>query len=137
MLKAGVIHQTRFDPTESGTPQGGIISPLLANFVLDGLEDKILKALDSATLSRDKKLTISRRDKTKTTINLKPVICRYADDIVIITRSRNIALKYIKPTLNEFLKERGLTLSENKTKIFTMKEDDLEFLGYQFMYKKD
>jgi len=61
---------------------------------------------------------------------------RYADDFVIIARSRRILEKHIRPAVILFLKERGLGLSPEKTRLFTMKSgEELNFLGYTFKYR--
>jgi len=109
---------------------------LLANFTLDGIEQAIEKSLDRITKNREKKLTIKRRDGTKTSINLRPIVCRFADDVVIIGRSKNILEKYIKPALILFLKERGLRLSMEKTTLGSIKEKELNYLGYTFKYQE-
>jgi len=62
---------------------------------------------------------------------------RYADDFVILARSRRIIELYIKPAVLEFLRPRGLELSEEKTKIFPMKNNELHFLGYVFKHREN
>jgi RNA-directed DNA polymerase len=136
ILESGALYLDEFEPTLSGTPQGGVISPLLANFTLDGLEKEIEDSLDGVTESKLKKLTIKRKDGTKTSINLKAVVCRYADDVIIIGRSKNLMEKYIRPALEGFLKVRGLKLSTEKTVLATVKEKELNYLGYTFLYKE-
>lgn len=138
MLKAGVIYHEKWEETPEGTPQGGVISPLLGNLTLDGLESAIMESLNKITkkISKEKKLTIRKKDGLKTSINLKPIICRYADDVIIIGASKNTLSKYIKPKLESFLKERGLELSKEKTTVGTIKESDLHYLGYTFKYRE-
>lgn len=111
-LKAGYMEDTILYPTEEGTPQGGIISPVLANLALDGLETVALRA-------------DSRRQG-----NLRPKInvVRYADDFIITGRSREQLETKVLPAVEVFLGERGLRLSKEKTKI-THIEAGLEFLG--------
>jgi RNA-directed DNA polymerase len=111
-LKAGYMEDTTLYPTEEGTPQGGIISPVLANLALDGLETVALQA-------------DSRRQG-----NLRPKInvVRYADDFVITGRSQEQLEKRVLPAIEAFLGERGLRLSKEKTKI-THIEAGFEFLG--------
>jgi len=92
----------------SGTPQGGIISPTLANFTLNGLEEAVKKSLHPLTKSTEQRMQIKLRDDTFRRINLATELIRYADDFVVITRSKNLLDKYVIPTINEFLKERGL-----------------------------
>jgi RNA-directed DNA polymerase len=111
-LKAGYMEDTTLYPTEEGTPQGGIISPVLANLALDGLETVALQA-------------DSRRQG-----NLRPKInvVRYADDFVITGRSQEQLEKRVLPAIEAFLGERGLRLSKEKTKI-THIEAGFDFLG--------
>lgn len=113
-LKAGYMSQKVLHPTNSGTPQGGIISPVLANMTLDGL---------GKILSEKYPMKISSR-KPAHKVNL----IRYCDDFVITGRTREILETEIKPLVEAFLQERGLTLSPEKTKI-THIDDGFDFLG--------
>jgi len=114
-LKAGYVYQGELFPTEAGTPQGGIISPTLANMVLDGLELRLRAEFGQ------KNSTKSKRNQ----VNL----ARYADDFVITGKSKELLENEVKPLVVEFLKERGLMLSEEKTKI-THIEEGFDFLGW-------
>ena len=114
-LKAGVIEKGKLFPTVEGTPQGGIISPTLANLVLDGLEERLVRTFRPKWSGR------------KTVFNPKVNLVRYADDF-IITGSTPEVLHQAKDVVREFLKERGLSLSEEKTKIVHI-ETGLDFLG--------
>ena len=98
-LKAGYIEGGNLHPTKKGTPQGGIISPTLMNLTLDGLEAHIKK--------------IFPKWKSGHKVNF----IRYADDFIITAASREIIENQIKPAVIGFLSERGLSLSEEKTKI--------------------
>ena len=113
-LGAGVMEKNMFHTTEEGMPQGGIISPTLANITLDGMEALL-----------DKYRT--RRENGKT-INRKVNLVRYADDFIITGESHEI-LEEIKADLIAFLKERGLELSEEKT-LITHIDDGFDFLGF-------
>jgi len=62
---------------------------------------------------------------------------RYVDDFVITCRSIHIAKNYIKPAIVKFLKERGLSLSEEKSSIFRLKHKNLDYLGYTFTYSNN
>jgi len=104
-LKAGYIDRKKLFPTEAGTPQGGIISPTLSNLTLDGLE---------------KELKPFRIHKVN--------FIRYADDFIVTGKSKELLEQGIKPVIIRFLKERDLTLSEEKTKV-THIEDGFDFLG--------
>ncbi|MCG5536186.1 group II intron reverse transcriptase/maturase [Ectothiorhodospira mobilis] len=107
-LKAGYVAQGRLFPTQAGTPQGGIISPTLANLVLDGLE-------------RGLKEHFPRRAKLN--------VVRYADDFVVTASSRDILEDKVKPWIEAFLAERGLTLSPTKTEIRHITEG-FDFVGW-------
>ena len=108
-LKAGYMEeQTLFD-TEAGTPQGGIISPILCNMALDGLEELVIKG----------------RSKKRRKLN----IVRYADDFIITGADPDYLQNEIKPDLERFLAQRGLTLSAEKTKLSHI-DDGFNFLGF-------
>lgn len=113
-LGAGVIERNVFHITDEGTPQGGIISPTLANITLDGMEALL-----------DKYRTRKRDGKT---VCRKVNLVRYADDFIITGESREV-LEEIKADLILFLKERGLELSEEKT-LITHIDDGFDFLGF-------
>ncbi|MDO8466228.1 MAG: reverse transcriptase domain-containing protein, partial [Gallionella sp.] len=99
-LKAGYIYQNELFPTDAGTPQGGIISPVAANMTLDGLEAMLAEKFPKAK-------------KT----GLKMNMVRYADDFIITGNSKEWLQQEVKPAVAEFLAERGLLLSPEKTKI--------------------
>ena len=113
-LKSGFIWQRRLFPTDAGTPQGGIASPVLANLVLDGME-KVL-----ATIFPRKKGHESPK------VNL----VRYADDFIVTGSSPEI-LEKAKSAIALFLEKRGLQFSPEKTKISNIK-DGFDFLGWNF-----
>jgi RNA-directed DNA polymerase len=117
-LKAGFIDKNKLFPTEAGTPQGGIISPTLANMVLDGLEEAIYKCVNT----RIRKYDGCRRNYHKIHF------IRYADDFIVTGASNEVLMNVVKPVITEFLAERGLTLSETKTKI-TDVYTGFDFLG--------
>ena len=114
-LKAGYLEQADWFPTEAGTPQGGIISPVLANLALDGLQGRLAKAFPR--LPR-------RLGRSHSKVNL----VRYADDFVITGRSREQLEHEVRPLVQAFLAERGLVLSPEKT-VVTHIEDGFDFLG--------
>ena len=116
-LNAGVLEEDTVHATEAGTPQGGIISPVLANMALDGLET----ALEAIGVRRD------RRGRIVTNPH-KVNLIRYADDFIITGASRTILEKTVQPLVEAFLKERGLTLSGEKTRI-THIDEGFDFLG--------
>ncbi len=106
-LTSGYFEEARFSATEQGTPQGGIISPVLANLALDGLEEVARGAAP-------------RRSKVNT--------IRFADDFVITGNSRELLEENILPAVSAFLAERGLRLSPEKTKITNI-DTGFDFLG--------
>lgn len=118
-LKSGFVFNGEQFPTEEGTPQGGIISPTLANMALDGLETLLIKKFKpTRKLMHDGELCYPK-------INF----VRYADDFIITGRSKEILENEVKPLVCNFLKESGLTLLEEKTKI-THIDEGFDFLGF-------
>lgn len=107
-LKTGFVYKHQWYESEAGTPQGGVASPTLANMVLDGME----KLIKSITNKNDK-------------VNL----VRYADDFIITGNCKELLEYKIKPAIQYFLSERGLTLSEEKTHITNI-NDGFNFLGF-------
>ncbi len=112
-LKAGYFEGEMFHATERGTPQGGILSPTLANMTLDGLEAHVLAAVP--------------RPKWKEP-RTKVHVIRYADDLVATARTRELLDEHVVPAIIAFLKERGLRLSEKKSQIVHI-DDGFDFLG--------
>ncbi|MFC7518926.1 group II intron reverse transcriptase/maturase [Herbaspirillum sp. GCM10030257] len=117
-LKAGFIEKGQLFPTTEGCPQGGIISPTAANMVLDGLEDLLGAFYGSSKI--DGYNNRMCRNKVH--------FVRYADDWVITSTSKELLENEIKPLVREFLAERGLELSEEKTKV-THVSEGFNFLG--------
>lgn len=113
-LKAGYMESGNIYPTESGTPQGGIISPLLANMALDGL---------GRLLEEKFPMKISSRKPAH-----KVNYIRYADDFIITGKSKEQLEELVLPLVEEFLQKRGLELSKIKTKI-THLDQGFDFLG--------
>lgn len=111
-LKAGYMEKNNLYPTEAGTPQGGIISPVLANLTLDGLE----KMLNQNFHSKDKRVTNGIH------------FVRFADDWIVTGRSKEMLTEQVLPRIAAFLKERGLELSTEKTHITDISEG-FDFLG--------
>lgn len=106
-LKSGFIYKKKLFDTEAGTPQGGIISPVIANMTLDGLEEILKQKF--------------KRCKVNYT--------RYADDFVITGATKELLENEVKPVVVRFLAERGLVLSEEKT-VITQIDDGFDFLGF-------
>lgn len=108
-LKAGYMEKQQLFPTEQGTPQGSVISPTLANMVLDGLE----MAIDQAAGVKHWGKTAPKRRINPNHIHL----IRYADDFVVTCSDKSLLEHKIKPAITSFLAARGLELSEEKTLI--------------------
>jgi RNA-directed DNA polymerase len=107
-LKAGYIEQSQLHATDEGTPQGGIISPTLLTITLQGLEDML-------------KANTKREDKVH--------LATYADDFIVTGASKEILELTVKPLVEEFIRERGLELSQEKT-LITHINDGFDFLGF-------
>jgi RNA-directed DNA polymerase len=106
-LKAGYVEAEIFHATESGVPQGGIISPLISNIALDGMQ-QLLKG--------------------------KTGLIRYADDFVATAPTRG-QIEAIVPILEQWLKERGLVMHSEKTRIVHV-DDGFNFLGFTVKHYK-
>lgn len=115
-LTAGVIDRDWFTPTEQGTPQGGVISPVLLNVALHGMEHA------AGVRYRTSNNTMLRAAKNS------PVLVRYADDMLALCHSREQA-EQIKARLTAWLAPRGLTFNEEKTQIVHL-NDGVDFLGF-------
>ena len=106
-LNAGYADKGKLYPTKAGTPQGAIISPVLANMTLDGLESAIKNAVPKGA---------------------KVHVIRYADDFIVTGKSKEILQGKVKPAILNFLSQRGLNLSGEKTRIARI-GDGFDFLG--------
>src|SRR6202453_3876143 len=112
-LKAGFLEKHVLFATTEGTPQGGIVSPALANRALDGLQSAL-----------ERRFSDTRRKRAGGKVHL----VRYADDFIITGTSRVLLQTEVQPLVEHFLRERGLELSHEKTRI-THIEDGFDFLG--------
>src|SRR5437588_10313776 len=112
-LKAGYMENRCLFPTEEGTPQGGICSPVMANMTLDGLE---------------RLLAVHFPKKGRPEKRAKVNLIRYADDFCITGASKELLEQEVKPLVEQFLSERGLQLSSEKT-VITHIEQGFDFLG--------
>src|SRR6266436_3752883 len=112
-LKAGVVDSGIFMPTDQGTPQGGVLSPLLANIALHGLEDAVQKTRGPATIVRGGKRVTNN------------VYCiRYADDFVVFHNTWE-GIQRCKEAIQEWLQGMGLALKDAKTRFaHTLEEKD-------------
>lgn len=114
-LKAGYVEMGTFHDTETGTPQGGVVSPLLANIALHGME---------AALG-------IKRSKRGWNLSQRAVV-RYADDFVVLCETKEDA-EEAKQTLTLWLAERGLTFSEEKTRIVHLTQG-FDFLSFNIRH---
>ncbi|MCT9934971.1 group II intron reverse transcriptase/maturase [Planotetraspora sp. A-T 1434] len=115
-LKAGVIDQGRFAPTERGSPQGGVISPVLMNEALHGMEE----AAGVRYITTGSNAGTARPGS--------PVVIRYADDVLALCHSREQA-EQDKTRLAVWLAPRGLVFNEDKTRIVHL-DNGVDFLGF-------
>ncbi len=119
-LKAGIIEFGTYHVTKAGTPQGGVISPLLANIALDGMERLFGIESDSGKY---------KSPASRTGPNKGVSLIRYADDCVVIAPSRERITEYVIPKIRMFLSVRGMQLNEMKTHI-VHRRDGFDFLGF-------
>lgn len=115
-LQAGVLDRGRFAPTEEGTPQGGVISPMLLNIALHGME----QAAGVHYLRCDPHGVETKMGA--------PVLVRYADDFVVMCHTKDQA-EQVRHRLEQWLAPRGLTFNEDKTHIVHV-EQGFDFLGF-------
>ncbi len=120
-LKAGYVFDRHLFPTEAGTPQGGIISPILANMTLDGIEKLLADKYHKSTSGK-----INSHHAAKHKVNFS----RYADDFIVTAKTEEIA-EEVKELIKVFLKDRGLELSDEKT-LITHIDTGFDFLGWNF-----
>lgn len=112
-LEAGYVDEGFLFETRAGTPQGGIISPVIANMALDGLEAAVHASAGGSQKAR-------RRAKLN--------VIRYADDFVVTSATKSALESQVLPAIRRFMAERGLELSEEKTRITHISEG-FDFLG--------
>lgn len=115
-LKAGVVDNGHFTHTDEGTPQGGVISPLLLNIALHGMEEA------AGVRFATRKGTVMWAAKGT------PILVRYADDFAVFCTSKEEA-ETVKSRLGEWLEPRGLRFNEEKTRILHLSEG-FDFLGF-------
>ena len=114
-LISGVMEGREVSKTDVGTPQGGIISPLLCNITLNGIETAAKQP---------------RRKDGRPKVHLT----RYADDFVVTGKTEAILTQQVKPAIAEFLDARGLKLKESKTRTINVVEG-FDFLGFNLQRK--
>ena len=126
-LKAGYCVQGDLFPTDDGTPQGGVISPLLANIALQGMEERVKQYAETLK---------GRKTANRQALNL----IRYADDFVIIHEDLSV-VKKCQEIIAEWLSDMGLELKSSKTKLtHTLNKLEgnvgFEFLGFHVQQRK-
>ena len=104
-LKSGVLERGVFENTETGTPQGGVISPLLANIALDGMIREVEEIFPKSFYKDGKRIQ-----------NYRPTIIRYADDFVVLHKELEV-IQQCKIAISSWLKQVGLELKPEKTRI--------------------
>ncbi len=142
-LKVGYMYEKELHATEMGTPQGGAISPLLANIVLDQMETDLIEHLRSIKGWKNKigSTTVSKGVNRKTKKeykqrkDLKLAVVRYADDFVVIHDDKKV-IEESKKYIDDWLKRRGLELSEEKTQI-VHSTVGFNFLGHHIRHYKN
>jgi RNA-directed DNA polymerase len=130
-LKAGYVEAEVFHPTDRGTPQGGVASPLLANIALDGLDGLL------ATYHKVKVYTYPQPNGHKKICRKKLNrygFIRYADDM-LVTAETKADIEAIVPIIEAWLKQRGLQLNAEKTKSVHVNEG-VNFLGFEIRHVK-
>ncbi|MFV0402345.1 MAG: group II intron reverse transcriptase/maturase [Oscillospiraceae bacterium] len=120
-LKAGFVFKDELFPTDDGTPQGGVISPILANMALDGMAKVLSDRFHTNRLGK-----VDNRFQNAHKVNL----VRYADDFIVTAATKEIA-EEAKEIIRDFLAIRGLELSEEKTVISHI-DDGFDMLGWTF-----
>jgi len=121
-LKAGYVDSNTFYNTESGTPQGGLVSPLLANIALHGMEEEL-----------GVKYRLDRGNHTL--VRNSVGVVRYADDFIIVCKAKEEAINMYEK-LKPYLDKRGLSLADDKTKITHISEG-FDFLGFNLRQYKN
>jgi RNA-directed DNA polymerase len=124
-LRAGYVEAEIFHATTKGTPQGGTISPLLANIALDGME-KLLRSYTKVTIHQPSPQAKQQKPYKKKSGTYGFI--RYADDFLVTAKTQE-DIEAILPTLKEWLQQRGLELNPDKTNIVPV-EQGCNFLGF-------
>jgi RNA-directed DNA polymerase len=127
-LKAGVMDGKTLFPTDEGTPQGGVLSPLLANVALHGMEELIKSLAPKFNMKDYRGTQLAGRDKLKSVS-----LIRYADDFVILHEQKEV-VELLKTETEKWLSEMGLELKPSKTRItHTLNNVDEEKAGFNFL----
>ena len=126
-LNSGVVDGKNLFPTNEGTPQGGVISPLLANIALHGMEIKLMEFAKTLDIRNPKGNQVSWQTKVKSLS-----IIRYADDFVVIHEDQNVVIQ-CQEIISEWLKGMGLELKPSKTKITHTLHEYNGNVGFNFL----
>jgi len=127
-LQSGVMDGKQLFPTSEGTPQGGVISPLLANIALHGMEERIKHAFPRMTHTGRETWFHKKGASFET-----PQVVRYADDFVILHEDITVVQR-CKEIISEWLKGMGLELKPSKTRLaHTLYEYDGQDAGFNFL----
>lgn len=126
-LKAGFVEDGNWQPTEAGTPQGGVISPLLANIALHGMEEALGVRYRAPRQGRGREIQPPKASPY--------AVVRYADDFVVACPTEEEAKRAIDRLIS-WLAQRGLTLSEEKTRIVHI-QNGFDFLGFTIRQYRD
>lgn len=131
MLKAGLMEDFKFYETNEGTPQGGIISPILANVYLNDF-DWMVSSIYENPYFAEKFASVNNARRRFRQLGRQPVfLVRYADDWVIFCKSKEHAEKVLNHLKKYFKHKLKLELSEEKTVITDLKESRMKFLGFE------
>jgi len=121
-LKSGVLDKGQWFPTHSGTPQGGVVSPLLANIALHGLEERIKQAFPRRSAN-----------ETRATGNRQPPhLIRYADDFVVLHEDLTV-VQHAQQIISDWLGQMGLVLHPSKTQITHTFNEHQGKVGFDFL----
>ena len=129
-LKSGVLDKNVFSETDSGTPQGGVISPLLANIALHGLEKHLTEFIQTLKIPDTGRANRRWMEKNRKISSLG--IIRYADDFVVLHEQKWVVLA-LKTEVTRFLENIGLELSETKSRLthtLILQNDDTKEEGF-------
>ena len=127
-LKAGILNKLDLEPSHMGTPQGGVISPFLSNVALHGLEDHLKSWIGQ-------KRVVGKHGRSLSTIQKQSGlnVIRYADDLVVLHKDKEIVVEGQKVVAEWLLQNAGLKLSEIKTKLAHTDESVQGQAGFEFL----
>ena len=142
-IKAGHVERNLFCAASEGVPQGGVLSPLLSNIVLNEFDQYLHRCYLSPKARKDRwyhnhSIKIGRKPAIQGNWQWKPAVayCRYADDFVIIVKGNKQQAEVIRNQCRDFLKDQlSLTLNMEKTHI-THVNDGFVFLGHRIIRKR-